>query len=131
MSQNGDLWPDLELPEIRTPHSILREQASYLARRTGGILEGRVEKHLWGPGFDKQMLHLQFVLVAPVLDGYQYTLFTLVHDPVVSYPVWEDGPDGAQLENEDELRKHLAEVFRSPQTTKVIQSLVAQSREPS
>lgn len=131
MAQNGDLWPDLQLPEIRTPYSILREQAGYLAKRTGGLLEGRVEKNLWGPDFDKQMLYLQLVLVAPALDGYRYTLLTLVHDPVVAYPVWEDVPDGAQLENEDELRKRLSEVFRSPETIKIIQTLMAQSREPN
>jgi hypothetical protein len=102
-----------------------------LAKRTGGLLEGRVEKNLWGPDFDKQMLYLQLVLVAPALDGYRYTLLTLVHDPVVAYPVLEDVPDGAQLENEDELRKRLSEVFRSPETIKVIQTLMAQSREPN
>lgn len=38
-----DLWPaDIGEPNIRTPVSILREQASLLGEKTNNIVEGQV-----------------------------------------------------------------------------------------
>ncbi len=129
MSATGDLWPYLELPDMPTPLSILREQAGYLAKKTQGLVEGRVDRHTWEE-LGKTTTYVRFLLVAPALGGYEYTLLTLTQDPVILYPV-QDADAGVTMKDEDELRKHLRHVFSLPETLAVIQSLVSQSREGS
>ena len=85
MPTNDDLWPqNLNLEAGPTPLSILRTQASLLADKTQGVLEGAVET--WSAGPD---IYHRFDIVVPALGRYRYELFKVHHSPTL-YPVVVD-----------------------------------------
>ena len=62
---SDNLWGDLPLTkQLRTPSTILREQAAILESETDGLLIGRVGRQTRGETFD-----LLFNIVAPSLRG--------------------------------------------------------------
>src|SRR5437660_2266298 len=76
-----DFWPDIAVQEpVTTPLSIMKEQASALARKTKGLLEGRVDTTTLLGSFTHR-----FNIVAPTLDDYSYALFRVEHD-LLLYP---------------------------------------------
>jgi hypothetical protein len=125
MSDN--LWPDdFGQMSIRTPVSILREQAQALGSKTGNVVVGRVRtvgqldrKFLWG--FD--------IFCAPL--SYQMLLLTVEHG-IVLYPV-EIVVMGVEEKllatTPEELTAHLREIFSRDTTKKIIASMIAQSRQ--
>jgi hypothetical protein len=124
-----DFWPDLETPPaVTTPLAILKEQAAALARKTNGLLEGRVDTTT--DVFDC-FSHL-FRIVAPTLGHYAYELFRAKHT-VMLYPVeieWSrlGNPDSMKIDNEQEFERALKKILSSPETTKIISNLLAQIR---
>jgi hypothetical protein len=122
-----DLWPaEFGEADVKPPVVVLREQADYLAKKTGGLVLGKV---LTSRDSD-QFVH-QFVLVAPVLDNYSYYLFSVKHS-VELYPLelsahtlrqtWKDVPDEAGFNNA------LVEVLQAEPTKRIIRSLMLQSQ---
>ena len=77
-----DLWPEVESAKIRTPASILKEQASLLGQKTKNLVEGLVIGNEKGGD-----LSYSFFLVAPALSSYRYLLFTMSHD-IRMYPLF-------------------------------------------
>ena len=74
MAAHADLWGDIAPSAVRTPASILREQASLLGAKTKNTIEGQVET--WTSG---SKLYHSFNLVVPALDNYSYELFKISH----------------------------------------------------
>lgn len=121
-----DFWPsDINvLPDLQTPVSILREQASLLGEKTNNLVEAEVRSQ---GDKSSQFVHT-FFLVAPALDNYRYPLFTVTHK-VDLYPATISfASQGLQAENEVKFVEYLKKIFADEKTKKVIQALIAQSR---
>lgn len=121
-----DLWPvDIStLPDLRTPVSILREQASLLGEKTDNLVEAEVRSQ---GDKSSQFVH-SFFLVAPALDNYRYRLFDVTHK-VDLYPVTISFLNTSyQANTEDKFVDALKKTLADERTKKVIQALIAQSR---
>ena len=124
-----DLWPDKfgqfgGSPPILT----LKEQASILSSKTGGRIVGEVSSGRRFISTDNGFAHL-FFLVAPFLDDYRYQLFSVTHG-VGLYPLKVEADVMDQVfacESLGEFQAALRTIFSSPQTIKVIQSILAQT----
>jgi hypothetical protein len=124
-NDTNDLWSDeIGKIKLRTPVTLLKEQASLLGKKTGNLVEAEVRTSPMGVG-----LLQAFVIVVPALFGYSYTLFQILHGPTL-YPatVYQGPAQGRQILNEDELVQYLREVLASPATTRLIAALMAQAQ---
>lgn len=136
--ETQDLWPDFFIEKVRGPKTILQEQASFLSKKTKGILEAAV---LTKTSQD-QIYHF-FRLISPALK-YKYDLFSISHG-IELYPVLFDVGDNLALLAEldtvlspsdytsfiayDELSfiTALSTVLKAPSTMRIIQNLYSQS----
>ena len=79
-----DLWPqDFGVTEITTPLHILKRQATALAEKTKGILQGAVQSSIMGGG---ELFTHEFLIKAPIIGGYTYKLLTAYHK-ISFYPI--------------------------------------------
>lgn len=128
-SSTRDLWPDdLADTSVVAPVAILREQAALLAKKTKGLIEGRIQTNTAGTG--RNFLH-HFFLVAPPLDNYTYHLLTVSHEMTL-YPVtvmYVPTRENESVESEDAFVALLATSFRRPETRRVIEALLVQMVE--
>jgi hypothetical protein len=120
MAAHADLWGEIAPSVVRTPASILREQASLLGTKTNHTIEGQVETQISGGTF-----HHSFNLVVPALDNYSYELFKIRHE-VSLYPVYVGYPD-PDPEDEESFLRWLAQKLSSPETKRIIGNLLAQA----
>ncbi len=126
--QAMDLWPQIEAVVVRTPGTILKQQAALLGKHTKNLLEGRVLTQGRASGF----IH-HFMIDAPTLD-YRMELFSVSHDMNL-YPVRVetaptvrlDLPPGLLLNSEEEFVDWLKEVFNAAETKRVLATLLAQA----
>jgi hypothetical protein len=122
-----DLWPEIEPVSIRTPGTILKQQAALLGKHTKNLLEGRVITQGRASGF----VH-RFIIAAPTLD-YRMELFAVGHDMNL-YPVQVETapsvrPDlrpGPLLNSEGEFVNWLKGVFNAAETKRILSTLMAQ-----
>jgi hypothetical protein len=118
MAAQADFWGEIAPASIRTPVSLLREQASLLGKRTNYLLEARVETSAAYGDFTHRL-----VLVAPALSDYEYELLKIRHG-IDLYPVF-DAKTSKQMDDEDEFTEWLRERLSSPQTRRVVENLLA------
>ena len=128
-----DLWPDdLETGRMTTPAAILRQQAVLLAKKTGNALTARVD----GGALDRRLVrdpqnqgfHYSFEVVAPSLANYTFQLFTVRHGMDL-YPVKLDfrvQERAYEAASEAEFIEVLRQVLSSPETKRVIETLLSQ-----
>lgn len=138
-----DLWPkDLtsDVPKIRTPVSILKEQGSLLGDKTGNIIKGVIRKTRFAGDPDSTM-NYSFELKSPPLN-YSYDLFIISHE-ITLYPLdlhigdadlREElgfGPKQsyAEARDEEEFKSLLKRVFNAKKVKAVIATILAQSEE--
>lgn len=146
-----NLWPDKFKIDVQTPYTILRVQATYLAKVTRGILEAVVETEQ-----SKEKVHHRLVVIAPAFNAYRHTLITANHHPNLPYPVevraagLEESqtrrrqgagivpgvlPETYQVtgypsaSNDDQMVQLVEKALRSEETQSVILSLIAKSNE--
>lgn len=118
-----NLWPDFATDDIvRSPKIILREQASFLGKRTKNILTGNIRTE----SYRNQFSH-NFQIIAPNLDNYTYSLFTIVEEDIFGFPCKLRGENTFSIKTEEELLERLKVIFSSEETKKVINSLMSQS----
>jgi hypothetical protein len=120
MATHADLWGEITPTAVRTPVSILKEQASLLGAKTSHIVEGKVGTQISGTGF----FH-SFNVVVPALDNYSYELFRIWHE-VDPYPVRVVSGAG-KLEDEEAFVNWLGRELSSPETKRIIGNLLAQA----
>jgi len=137
------LWPNLNLSDLpKTPISILKEQTASLAIVTKNIVHAEL-KTINGLelGYDINQAVLDFNLVSPLLDNYQYNLFRAIFDLKQNYPVTilldeaynpdlcdfttENGP--LKISNERELEAALEAIFHSRVTINILTNLINMS----
>lgn len=135
-----DLWPsDIEVSDLVSPASILREQATLLGMKTKNLVTGKVE--LASDSAEKKFKYV-FYLVAPALKNYRYRLLSIEY-PVDLYPVTirfeskrpkvEDNLDEESshlsAKDYDDFIAKLGKVFSDERTKRVIRALISHSRE--
>jgi hypothetical protein len=125
--QAMDLWPQIEAVDVRTPGTILKQQAALLGKHTKNLLEGRVLTQ----GRAGLFIH-HFMIDAPTLN-YSMELFAVSHD-LKLYPVRIeeapsvrlDLPPGSLLNSEVEFVDWLKAVFNAAETKRILSTLMAQ-----
>jgi hypothetical protein len=115
MAAKTDLWGEIGTTAIRSPVSILREQAALLGSKTNNLVEARVETITYQGTFTHY-----FDLVVPALD-YKYRLFAIQHG-VDMYPI----NASMVLNDEEEFQQWLHEKLSSLETIRIIQNLLSQ-----
>jgi hypothetical protein len=138
----GSLWPDDLAAETQKPPTILlMEQAALLKNHTNSMITADVIKRNAtnpSPG----VFTYSFVLIAPALGGYSFSLFNIDH-PVELYPVkiivdekMRDAlphlfPKGRTIDlpTEEEFLKVVGEIFNSERTKNIISGLISQSSQ--
>lgn len=130
MSEN--LWGDLPpVEDIRTPASILKEQATRLTEITGGVLRGKATFQQSSVSIGRVSLELR--IVAPALQSYEYTVARVGHAIDQQYPLILSA-DIAQetlrvtCEDERDFLGALRGVLQSPKIRNVIAALLSQSK---
>lgn len=122
----SNLWGDLSnLKTIRTPKSILVEQADILNQVTQGVIRASV-----GSGQGSNTLSHSLVLVAPALANYTYTICTVQHS-IEIYPcqLFSSASGGwEQCADEADFTTKLATILSSKKTRAIIESLISQSK---
>jgi hypothetical protein len=116
-----DFWGDIGPAQIRTPASILREQASLLGEKTHNLIEGKVATSNNGAFFFQTMF-----LVAPALNNYHYELLKVRHE-IQLYPVVDVTNPGKPLKSEAEFVDWLRAKLSSLETRRIIEALLAQT----
>ena len=126
MTTIENLWPEFPVDNlVKSPKSILEEQAIFLATNTKNLLTANINTHT---NFDGRLEHT-FEIVAPALNGYKYSLFTINQKDIFLYPCRLEGEGQYSINTEDDLIKKLKDIFNSAETQKIINSLMSQSKE--
>jgi hypothetical protein len=114
-------WPQFdELTRVKSIRSVLLEEGSGIAERTGDKIRFAVESEAQNGG----LTHHCYLIVPAV--GYRYPLLRVVQEKL-DYPVTvvaDPYPDGSSAADEKELRKTLGRVFRSEPVKKVVPQLL-------
>jgi hypothetical protein len=120
-----DFWPaNLEDATLRTPVTVLREQAALLGPKTQQLVVAEVASTSSSANF----MHT-FYLAVPTLDNYRYELFRIQHG-ILLYPVVGIYRSiQTQLSSEEHLKDWLKKVLTSNETVRLIQALLAQARK--
>ncbi|MDR4222309.1 hypothetical protein FO518_33055 [Priestia megaterium] len=125
-----------------TPHGILKLQSEFFEKKTDNMLYIRLETRKLNKNIDIEYgLATNFEIVAPQLDGYSYTLFTLFSKPERDYPVAIELSISEKEEvddldysldyicqSEDDFIQKLGEILSSENTIKVVKNLYSKSR---
>ena len=140
-----DLWPEkIEYPVIDAPVAILMRQAVALGKKTGNVVEGRVEQTRTHP----DRFGYSFSIVGPLLGDYSYRLFTIAHgvelypveigaEPAImveiarkteSQPREKDHRGAAIAETQDEFENILRAIFAASKTQNVVGAIIKQSQ---
>lgn len=123
-----NLWGELPVVEkVRTPLSILREQAAVLGQMSERLLEGEVVVTSDSP--DQIEAHLN--IVASTLGGYSVTILSIRYDldiyPVTLQHAFEDSVTKS-AKDEEAFIKALRQILSSDSVRKVIFALLTQIR---
>lgn len=122
MSEVVDLWPDFRLEKVRSPKSILKEQADLLSQKTNNVLKGDI-----GSVSQQSETTVGFSITSPFLNNYRYQLFYVKFNPATLYPVFLDGYGSCN--DEADFVQKVKEILSAPTTIKIINSLYSQSLE--
>jgi len=121
MAAQTDLWGDIQAKAIRTPVSILREQATLLGPKTQNLIEAKVATTT-----ELGTFFHSFNLVVPALDSYTYRLFRVSHQ-IELYPIRVHGDPIVDLADEGAFSDWLRQRLSSEETKRIIASLTAQA----
>ncbi len=140
MLSNKNLWGELPQSEnIRTPYTILKEQASLLTEITKGLLIGEVNispevddviKFASSILGERSQSFVAFLRIkAPSLNNYTYSVVKIQY-PIKLYPVLVKSlvVENFQREcsSEEEFEKALGQILSSQEVKQVISALLAQ-----
>ncbi|WP_281232872.1 hypothetical protein [Flavobacterium gelatinilyticum] len=126
MSDSNNLWPDFEdVPKIVSPRAILTEQANFLSEKTNNLLNGSIS----ASASSTNEIITRFKIVAPLLNNYSYQLFAIIHSALY-YPCdLRYNAISYKINNEEDLREKIREIFNNEETKNIIFSLLGQSKE--
>jgi hypothetical protein len=117
-------WTIPDVSTIRTPLSILREQASAITEQTKGALVGIVEAHTTGPRMD-----VQLDLSVPALNDYRYRVLSY-RQPIELYPGFLIIDERYQkIADEKAFVEGIKEVLSSSEMAHIVGALLAQANQ--
>ena len=126
MTTTENLWPEFIFHNlVKSPKTILVEQADFLAKNTKNLLTANIKTSTHNDG---QFEHT-FEIIAPALNSYKYSLFTVYQKDIFLYPCRFRGDAEFSIMTEDDLVLKLKDIFTSDGTKKIINSLISQSVE--
>jgi hypothetical protein len=119
------LWGELpRRGDLRTPLTILREQAVLLGEATNNVLVGDVATSQRGPKFVSSL-----GIIAPALDNYRISILSITYDMTL-YPLViskELAGGSVPCKDEGSFKQALKDTLSSPRVHQVINSLLSQS----
>lgn len=128
-----DLWPeDIGTTNKRAPVDMLREQAILLGEKTGGLITARVKfvEPMFAIGAKTHgSFRFDFDLLAPRLNNYSYTLFSIsnfasLYPAYVEFDEFDGGKATARCE--EEFEGLVRQIFTSQKTRDLISGIRAQ-----
>ena len=150
-----NLWGDLPVEDFRTPHVVLREQASILTEKTEGKLVGNVVKGKFSsvsyPTINAELsgvtpkmsnklkdkrnkyaLTSRLEIVVPSINNYSISIVE-IDCPLEMYPsrimnLVIDDYQYQECRTEVELKQALAEILSSDRVRKIIAGLLTEIR---
>ena len=131
MTSTKNLWGELSSYEtLRTPYTILKEQASILTEITNGLLMGEVK--LFQPNSSNRN-DLKFIadlnIKVPSLNNYTYAVVSVEYS-INLYPLvvnnYVVNDHGRNCSSEEEFENALGEILSSEEVKKVISALLSQ-----
>ena len=128
----SSLWPSFgEIPVIKTPKVILKEQASYLENVTSGFIVTEIVTSLHPTQINKVSHSIK--ITAPKVEDFSTVVVQIDHDLIKLYPLTvisriKAMPVSYTAANEEEFLDLLKKVFEEKETIDTIQSLLIQSK---
>jgi hypothetical protein len=122
-------WAVPDVATMRTPLTILREQATALTEQTNGLIVGRVEAKQQQDG----NLSISLEATVPALNEYSVRILNY-EQPIALYPgrVYGIGiPIYETINNEDDFVVVVKKVLSSAQIKNILTSLMSQVGEMS
>lgn len=128
---SDDLWG--ELPKADTivhPKAVLGEQATILAQRTSGLLQGDVE-------IEKSNIYghdalLRFSIKCPTLQNYTYGILSVYYTRTKVYPCEILAEGGkAKANDENEFKAAVKNILQSPSIKNAIAALLREAQDES
>lgn len=120
-----NLWGDLKnLERVRTPKSILEDQAGYLTQATEGELVGEVEGGKLGRDFQYDLN-----VRVPSLNNYTYTILAIAHS-LELYPVRvtsQRPPESINCLDQASFEGAIESILSSQEVKLVLSRLVSQA----
>jgi hypothetical protein len=118
-------WAVPDSATLRTPLSILREQASALTEQTKGAIVGSVETRT-----DNGTLDVHLTLIVPALNDYRHRILTY-KQPIDLYPghLVASGQEMArfiEISDENQFVSEVKGILSSDRTKNILTSLLAQ-----
>jgi hypothetical protein len=130
MNRNKDLWGEIPSHEtIRTPYTILKEQASLLTQKTNGLLIGEVSRDQKYNVSKQREIQVTLLIKAPSLNNYTYWVLEVEH-PIQLYPLSVQDLAGTNplldCSSEEEFEQALGNILSSQEIKRVISALLAE-----
>jgi hypothetical protein len=123
-----NMWGDLSsLAVIRTPKTILEEQANLLTEATDGMFVGTVEDQPRMNGF-----HYSLNAVVPALNNYKYEILEVFH-PLEIYPISllsERPKVSVAIKTEEDFEAMVEQVLSSADVRSLLSKLKSQLTKP-
>jgi hypothetical protein len=116
-------WTIPDVQNVRTPASILAEQAAALTEQTRGVLNGRVQTTSGSGAFAYDL-----TVIAPALGNYTFNVLQIQHG-IALYPLTLKNyllNTPMQLPDEAQFLAKLKEILSSEPMVRVIGGLLAQ-----
>ena len=118
-------WAVPDVTDIRTPLSILREQAAAITEQTKGTLVGVVDAQAGSNGD----LEIQLELSVPSLNGYRYRILAY-EQPIELYPGrMRARNESGTINDEKDFISTIKTILSSGRVRNVLIALLAQARE--
>jgi hypothetical protein len=116
-------WSIPSADAVRTPLTLLREQATALTQQTKGALVGTVETSPVG-----DYLVIELSIQVPALNNYKLRLLSY-HQPMAMYPGGLSTVSGDSIDvgNEEEFERSLKEILSSDKVSGLVGSLLSQA----
>ncbi len=148
MNNSENLWKKINNLEakaasLKTPHTILKEQAKYLGEATRRVLEGfvlpvgareiKINKNQMGTGIitpqsDSYEFGSEFWIIAPFYNDYRHHLLSVYYN-IDCFPCLIDFNDTKIIvNNEDEFMTKLLDIFALDETESILTFLLTQSQ---
>lgn len=122
---SGSMWQLPSVETIRTPTSIMKEQASLLTSQSQNNLRGDVETSGSGSQIVSQMR-----IVVPAINFYTYDLLQYVQRPESVFPGYIHSnihTESWQVLSNEDFVEHMRRILASPEVAQLLTSLLAQA----